>query len=310
MYNKNHLKDKHPVSSFDNHVMFNEQAHEYTVKGNLMPASVTTVCKQHFEAFDPAATATRMLAKPQSKLAPKYRGKTVDEIKEMWSSSADANEGTRFHSLVERFYNIPELYSAPKESHKDLLGRYFLPDEMDTPEFTQFLEFHTSWVLKKGWVPFRSEMVVFDEPMQLAGTIDMLFVEKEGDTKLHIVDWKRSQEIKMTSFNGKKYGTGPCSDLQDCNYTHYSLQLNLYAAMLLRNLYPEYTVGDMYLVVCHPNYTSEYVDKLEAEATAQPRRARYFSRDNYPVGYQMYKVPPMRASIERIICARLESLQQ
>jgi hypothetical protein len=62
----------------------------------------------------------------------------------------------------------------------------------------------------------------------------MLFLNP--DQTLSIYDWKFSKEIQTHSF-GKK-GLGPATELNDCNTTHYSLQLNLYREILEKN--PEY----------------------------------------------------------------------
>ena len=42
--------------------------------------------------------------------------------------------------------------------------------------------------------PYRTEMMVFDEHVKIAGSIDMLFENK--DKTLSIYDWKRSKKIK------------------------------------------------------------------------------------------------------------------
>ena len=48
-------------------------------------------------------------------------------------------------------------------------------------------------------VPWRTEMMVWDEEYKLAGSIDMIFIDLNTN-ELIIVDWKRSKEIKKTIF--------------------------------------------------------------------------------------------------------------
>lgn len=48
---------------------------------------------------------------------------------------------------------------------------------------------------------------------------------------LIIVDYKSNKEIKFKPYKGQKM-TGVLSHLDDCNYIHYSLQLNGYQYIL------------------------------------------------------------------------------
>jgi hypothetical protein len=66
-----------------------------------------------------------------------------------------------------------------------------------------------------------------------------------------MVDWKRSKEIKKFGF---KKGLGCCSHLQDCNFVHYTIQLNIYKYILEKNYGLKIT--DMYIVVFHPSNDS------------------------------------------------------
>ncbi len=75
------------------------------------------------------------------------------------------------------------------------------------------------------------------------------------DNTLSIYDWKFSKEIQTHSY-GKK-GLGAASDLNDCNTTHYSLQLNLYREILEKKY--GYTIRDMVLVFMHRDLYDSYV---------------------------------------------------
>ena len=98
---------------------------------------------------------------------------------------------------------------------------------------------------------YRTEWEIFDEEHKLAGSIDMIF--KSGD-EYYIADWKRSKEIKKT--NKFQKGTPPIEHMDDCNYNHYSLQLNLYKYILEKHY--EIKISGMFLVVLHPN-NSNYI---------------------------------------------------
>ena len=86
----------------------------------------------------------------------------------------------------------------------------------------------------------------------------MVFYNTKNNT-YEIYDWKRSKEIKK--FNSFSNGNPPVEHLPDCNYWHYSLQLNTYKYMLEKN-YGERVVG-MYLVCLHPNNANKSYIRLE-----------------------------------------------
>jgi hypothetical protein len=50
--------------------------------------------------------------------------------------------------------------------------------------------------------------------------------------------------------------------MDDCNYTHYSLQLNMYRIILERKY--GFKIRDMYLIFMHKNLSDNYV-KVEVE---------------------------------------------
>ena len=57
----------------------------------------------------------------------------------------------------------------------------------------------------------------------------MVFKDQRG--KYHIYDWKRTKKIDPDG-NFGKFGRGLARDVPDCNYWHYTLQLNLYKHIL------------------------------------------------------------------------------
>ena len=97
--------------------------------------------------------------------------------------------------------------------------------------------------------PYRTEMIVFHEELQLAGSIDMIFEREDG--KLDIYDWKRCRDIKKTDGWGKCSHNSIIEHLPDTNYWHYCLQLNTYKAILEQKYGKQ--VVDLYLVCLHPS---------------------------------------------------------
>ena len=135
------------------------------------------------------------------------------------------------------------------------------PRVLETPEWAYFMNF---WKESNGdLVPYRSEWEVWSEEYKLAGSIDMIFYRKSDDSYV-IYDWKRSKEIKTE--NGFGNGFGPVSHLPDCNYWHYTLQLNAYRWFL--ETYYGLKISDIYIMIFHPdntNFKRFRLNRLEQE---------------------------------------------
>ena len=143
-------------------------------------------------------------------------------------------------------------------TQKELYEIYHCHNKTDNEpkEWLYFLEFVKDHPTLK---PYRTEWMIFDEDLKLAGSIDMVYENPDGT--LSIYDWKRSKEIsKINSWN--KTALNPIiSHLPDTNFWHYALQLNTYKAILERK-YGK-TVSNLCLVRLHPDNTEETYELLE-----------------------------------------------
>jgi len=117
-------------------------------------------------------------------------------------------------------------------------------------EFEYFKNFVKEIVMVEELEPYRTEMLVYDEDVKITGSIDMLYRKKNGE--FAIFDWKRSKEISYEGFRGKKSPIHCIKHLDDSNYWHYSLQLNIYRRILQKNY--GLTVSDLRLVILHPDH--------------------------------------------------------
>lgn len=232
------LKDVH-THPRDQCIVFDEEPHVYYVNGNPDNVSVTTLVHQYFPKFDADVIISRMMNSKNWKNS-KYYGKTADEIKNQWTSTGlDATtKGTRMHLSIELFYNGQDV----TEYENDI-------------EFNMFRTFYEDH--KDQLTPYRTEWEVYDEEHRIAGSIDMVF-ENNSDGTFSIYDWKRSKEIKLKNGYSSR-GFDHMKDYHDCNYVHYSLQLNIYK-YILETHYGK-TIRDMYLVVMHPDF--EHYQKYE-----------------------------------------------
>lgn len=220
--------NKHPRDDF---ISFTEEGHIYTlIKGDSIvhPISVTTLIHKYFPHFDADSVIDKILKNPK----PKYMGKTKAQIMKEWDDSRDSASrlGTLMHADIERYLN-----NDP-------------PLDPNTTEFGYFLNFWSDFKSKyPTFKPYRTEWIVYDEDKNLSGSIDCVLANDEGD--IILIDWKRSKEIK--SFNSFEKGYIPFDKLDNCNYNHYTLQLNIYRH-LLESKYNRKIIF-MMLVILHPN---------------------------------------------------------
>jgi len=230
-------KNPHPRDSF---ISFDEGPHIYTIHGDSGFTSVTTWNHSHFEHFDADKIITNMMKSskwPQNK----YFGMTSDEIKAAWDKNRDeaAEAGTKMHYDIECYYN-----NCPN-TNKSIEYEYFNNFLADFPEL--------------NLRPYRTEWMVYHEELRLAGSIDMVFENKDGT--LQIYDWKRCRDIKKSDAFNKSANKECIEHLPDTNYWHYCLQLNTYKAILEEKYGKKIT--DLYLVCLHPDNKNKNYQRIK-----------------------------------------------
>jgi ATP-dependent exoDNAse (exonuclease V) beta subunit len=228
-------KNAHPR---DAAITFDEGPHLYYIDGKGGYTSVTTWNHSHFGHFDADAIIDGMQRKIENDPTYKYYKMSRAEIKRDWDRNRDAaaQAGTKMHADIENYWNG-------------------LPVQNDSIEYGYFLKFVADFPELK---PFRTEWMVYYEEYMLAGSIDMIFENPDGT--LQIYDWKRSKEISYEAF-GNKTAVTPCiADMPDCNFWHYTLQLNVYKT-ILEHKYGKKITG-LYLVCLHPDYAYKTYERI------------------------------------------------
>jgi ATP-dependent exoDNAse (exonuclease V) beta subunit len=226
------LQNPHLRDAF---ISFDEGPHIYTVHGDTTFTSVTTFIHSHFSHFDADAVIDKMMPKILNDPSYKYYGLTREEIKSQWAKNgaSASGSGTNMHNDIERYYND-------------------VPVENDSVEFGYFKQFVSDYPDLK---PYRTEWTVYYEELKLSGSIDMIFENPDGS--LQIYDWKRSKGIEYEAYGDKSAKTPCINHLPDSNFWHYSLQLNIYRA-ILEEKYGK-TITGLYLICIHPdNYNKSY----------------------------------------------------
>lgn len=238
----------------DADIQFDEPTHIYTVQGSSKGIiSCTKFLHEFFGHFDAKGTIRKMMASPKWTESKWYKpGITAKEIEEQWNANGReaSTAGTAMHLAIEQFLNGSE--------------HVILPHLKETTEWKYFMNF---WQEHGADLePYRTEWEVWSEDHKLAGQIDMIY-RRKSDGKFLIYDWKRTKEIKTD--NKFQRGLPPLDHLPDCNYWHYTLQLNVYR-WFLENLYGLY-IEDMYLLVLHPdnkNYRRVRLNRMDEEVKA------------------------------------------
>jgi ATP-dependent exoDNAse (exonuclease V) beta subunit len=187
----------------------------------------------------------------------KYWGQTPEQIKATWftSGASVADAGTNLHEQIENFMNNSGINAG--YTHKQLLDNYrcLEDDVVRGPEWQFFLKFVEDHPHMK---PYRTEWMIYDEDVKLAGSIDMVYENPDGT--LSIYDWKRAKEITKDN-NWNKYALNPIiGQMPDTNYWHYSLQLNTYRHILETKYGKKIT--NLCLVRIHPDHPEQTYELL------------------------------------------------
>lgn len=240
----------HPRDQF---IEFEEKNHIYTVHGELGYTSVTTWNHRHFHEFDADAIIKGILKNARWKKDPtyKYYGRSSEDIKADWETNrvSASTMGTKLHNDIEDFYNAKEVHNS-------------------SVEYGYFNQFWTEFQLQFPTLrPYRTEWMVFHEELKISGSIDMIFENTEDGT-IWIYDWKRSKEISYESCFKNSFAKTPCvSHFPDTNFWHYTLQLNMYRAILEQKYGKR--VSKMCLVCLHPDNPTKTYELFEVNPLYQ-----------------------------------------
>ena len=215
------FKDKLQVF---NKFHFEEEPHIYwwlDENGNRRQAqtSMTALIHSHSQPFD----AERLAPFTAKKLH-----MPVQDVLDMWKLENDLAKvkGTHIHAFNEYMWSNRE-YTYPKDKVIEQFGFDIL--EPLWPRLTKIaIDFYNMY--KDRIIPIGLELVVGDEELEICGSIDFLCYSRKLKS-LVIIDYKSNKEIKFKPYKGQKM-TGCLSHLDDCNYIHYSLQLNGYQYIL------------------------------------------------------------------------------
>ena len=184
----------------------NEEEHIYSLlNSDIKFKSVTEFIGSFFNPFDELKIANQLVNN-----VPKYKHLTSQELLQDWENRR--NRGTIVHKEIETFLNNQCINDNNDIDLKSKQGIKFLNQKC----------------IKDSNMLF-SEIKIFSEKLQIAGTIDLMIYNK---TKNHIslIDWKTNLEIKKQGY--KKGIAFPVQKMDDCSFNKYTLQLSMYQYLL------------------------------------------------------------------------------
>lgn len=225
-------------------ITFNDEDHSYVDNLSRSYLSTTTFVSQFFPKVD-----SRKLAEKCVREVKKYQGRDVEEVIKEWEEKGrkSRERGTLVHDYADKLVKGKEL---PKPINKE--------DEKLFKGVQLELE-----KLMKDYEVIGSEMIVFSPKYLLSGTIDLVMKNKKTG-KIAIFDWKTNE--KITKWNKFSKGLGNLSNLTDCNYMHYTMQLNVYSFILHDEGYLDLTDCEMALLHVTPKQVKRYdLDRKELE---------------------------------------------
>lgn len=163
--------------------------------------------------------------KPES---PYYSMKTKQEVFDYWDKIRD--NGTCYHAAIDDTLQGRPLRAVYQVGKSDAI-------KGPPPGFARFMTDYPELEV------YFTEFTVFDRTLMLVGQFDGLFWHRVRKCFI-LVDWKNVMTFRMRS---TEKGTDPLSaNMDDCHLSHYSLQLNLYRALLERRY--GFDIAEMWIV--------------------------------------------------------------
>jgi ATP-dependent exoDNAse (exonuclease V) beta subunit len=228
-------------------IFFNAKDHSYkslTTEPEIAWYSVTTVVSSLKKPFDAKKTAQKVSKNAKSK----WHGIEPKIIEEIWANEAKraVDLGTWYHNQREA-----DLCSLASIEREGTVVPIFAPLPLKDG-----IKYAPSQKLEPGVYP---EHMVYLKSAGICGQSDLVEVV---NGRVNIIDYKTNKEIKMESFKDwegiSEKMLHPISNLDDCNFNHYSLQLSIYMYMILKHN-PKLLPGTIY--IHHIVFETEGKDK-------------------------------------------------
>lgn len=180
---------------------------------------MTALIHKHSQPFD------------SEKIAPfvaRKMGLTTQDVLEMWRKEnlLSTTKGTHVHAIAENLWQGRE-YEYDKNEVLEKFGYDAIEPLWEKSKDIMY-KFYNDF--KDRLIPIGCEQIIGNDYYSICGSIDFLAYSKKLKS-LVIIDYKTNKSINFEPYKGQKM-TGCLSNLDDCNFIHYSLQLNGYQYIL------------------------------------------------------------------------------
>jgi hypothetical protein len=213
---------------------FIEDTHTYYMKdlnGEIRSdfPSISTVLHCFYKEFD--ATTTKAFKNCEGDK------EKEDALLKEWADSGTyaSHMGSRVHYLLEKHF--VDLYGAYKEVRQPI----FDCDEEQTKNGDGMIVAGKKFIdlmHERGAVLLDTEIVLGSPELGIVGQPDkmLLMRNKSGEIGLVVTDWKTNKKKNLITQPWTKKMLEPFTFLEDTALSHYKLQLNFYAKILLNML--------------------------------------------------------------------------
>jgi ribosomal protein L14E/L6E/L27E len=206
-------------------VFFIDEGHKYYHQDDIIDGELVKFEDSEYKFRSPTGILAKFKEYFDTELqAKKYVKKhnlniTWEELADQWAEKGRvaSEEGTMLHAYAEALWNdwdmdAPDVLKTKyvQQMHKDLSETFEL---------------------------VKTELLVYSKKLRLAGQVDLL-LKAQGTSDLALMDYKfLKEDIKKRSFYNPrtrryKYMKGPFKRLHDCNYNHYSIQMEIYRYLM------------------------------------------------------------------------------
>lgn len=196
-------------------IVFDDKYHSYTSFINNQKISYisgTTFIHKFFPKFDPGGLILKRCAVKE--------GVTPEELQKRWKEKGRiaAEFGTKIHETVEDVLCGNMLRNKPVN---------------DKERNTMAVAIKLANKIKDRSEIIGIERITFDPAIKLAGTMDLL-IRSNKTGELWILDHKTNASIDREN-KWNEFAYKPIEHISNINYSHYTLQLNLYENLLRRS---------------------------------------------------------------------------
>ncbi len=253
---KNNLIDvRNKIENAFSKYTFIEDGHYYLCNGKRVGISTTGLIAQYEQKFDSDTISWQVANK---------RGISQEKVLEEWriENLHSTIKGSFIHEFAQSLWEGKEYkfdYSkVPKEIDMDRLKN-------DIAKLVpQAINFYNDY--KDIYELIGCEIYLGDEDYDECGATDQMMLNKNTG-EIVIIDYKTNKKIEYESFKHKKMLI-PLHEFDDCNYIHYSLQLNGYKYKFEKNT--NLKVSETFIVYFNINANNyEIIEPLNMEEKAK-----------------------------------------